>query len=90
MSDCLTDTDLHRLHARELDEAAEARIREHLAECEQCARRDSGLVAEITISADYATQRGRVGPYQRDDGFLSPDVSRHRAVRDRLGHHEGD
>ncbi len=46
MSDCLTDTDLHRLHARELDEAAEARVREHLAECEKCAQRDAELVAE--------------------------------------------
>ena len=45
-SRCLSDSNLHRYHARELDEAAEARVREHLAQCEQCARRDSGLVAE--------------------------------------------
>ena len=45
-SQCLSESDLHRLHAREVDEAAEARVREHLAQCEHCARRDSGLVAE--------------------------------------------
>ena len=62
MTQYLSDSDLQRLHTSELDEAAEGRVREHLRECEQCARRDSGLVAEVTISADYATQRGRVGP----------------------------
>lgn len=46
MSDCLTDSDLHRYQAGELDEAEETRIRQHLAECEHCARRDAELVAE--------------------------------------------
>ena len=46
MTKCLTDSDLHRYHAGELDEAEEARVREHLAECEKCAQRDAELVAQ--------------------------------------------
>ena len=46
MGDCLTDSDLHRFHAGELDEAEEARVRRHLAECEACAGLDAKLVAE--------------------------------------------
>ena len=45
MTQCLSDSDLHRYHAGELDEAEEARIREHLGECEKCAQRDAELVA---------------------------------------------
>ncbi|MCH7522538.1 MAG: zf-HC2 domain-containing protein [Chloroflexi bacterium] len=45
MTQCLTDSDLNRYHAGELDEAEEARVREHLAECEQCAQRNAELVA---------------------------------------------
>ena len=46
MPDCLSDSDLHRYHAKELDQAEEARVREHLAGCEKCAQRDAELVAE--------------------------------------------
>ena len=46
MTDCLTDSDLNRYHAGELGEAEEARVRDHLAQCEQCAQRDAKLVAQ--------------------------------------------
>ncbi len=45
-SQCLSDSDLNRYHAGELDEAEEARVREHLAECQKCAQRDAELVAQ--------------------------------------------
>ena len=51
MTDCLTDYDLHRYHARELDEAEEARVREHIATCPTCARRDSDLIAQHEAEA---------------------------------------
>ncbi|MFQ5507390.1 MAG: protein kinase, partial [Planctomycetota bacterium] len=45
MSDCLTESDLHRYHAHELDEGEAERVRRHLGACEECARRDADLVA---------------------------------------------
>ena len=45
MTQCPTDSDLNRYHADELDEAEEARVRVHLAECQKCAQRDAELVA---------------------------------------------
>ena len=46
MTYCLTNSDLNRYHAGELDEAEEARVLEHLRECEQCAQRDAELIAQ--------------------------------------------
>ena len=46
MGYCLTKSDLDLYHAGELTEPEEARVRRHLAECEDCARRDAELVAE--------------------------------------------
>ena len=47
MGECLTNTDLNRYHACELNEADEARVREHLAECEQCGQGDAELVVVL-------------------------------------------
>ncbi len=46
MTQCLTNSDLNRYHADELDEAGEARVREHLAVCRKCAQQDAELVAQ--------------------------------------------
>ena len=46
MGDCLTETDLHRYNAGDLHESRKARVRRHLAACENRARRDAELVAE--------------------------------------------
>ena len=46
MNPCPTDIDLDRYHAGELAEAEEARVREHLTQCADCARRDAELVAQ--------------------------------------------
>jgi serine/threonine protein kinase len=46
MSQCLSDSALHRYHAKELVGAEEARVREHLSKCEKCTRRSESLLAE--------------------------------------------
>ncbi|MCG8403964.1 MAG: protein kinase [Phycisphaerales bacterium] len=45
MSSCLTDAEHSRHLARELDERTEARIQQHLAECDRCAKRRDELIA---------------------------------------------
>lgn len=45
MTECTSEADLHRYHAKEMDEQEEARLREHLDRCTNCARRDAELVA---------------------------------------------
>ncbi|MBN2562462.1 MAG: tetratricopeptide repeat protein [Phycisphaerae bacterium] len=46
MSDCLADSDLNRYHAGEMGEEEAARVREHLAGCEACRKRDADLLAQ--------------------------------------------
>lgn len=45
MTECPSVADLDRYHAKEMDEQEEARVREHLDQCTNCARRDLELVA---------------------------------------------
>ena len=45
MDGCLTEAGLNRYHAGELGEAEDARVREHLSECQACARLDAEVVA---------------------------------------------
>ncbi|MCH8146416.1 MAG: protein kinase [Planctomycetes bacterium] len=45
MTECPSEADLHRYHAKEMGEQEEARLREHLDQCTNCARRDAELVA---------------------------------------------
>lgn len=44
MNPCLTESDLDRYHANEMEGAEEALVRKHLAACPDCTRRDSTLV----------------------------------------------
>ncbi|UCF34759.1 MAG: protein kinase [Phycisphaerales bacterium] len=53
MSECPGDDDLQRYHSKELDGAEEARVREHLSECEDCARRSEALLAEHEELLDH-------------------------------------
>jgi len=48
MSDCPTDSDLHRFHAGEMSDPEDAAIRQHIELCPDCARRDQALLAEHT------------------------------------------
>ncbi len=43
---CLSESDLNRYHAGEMDAAQTERVRDHLAACQDCNRRDTSLVAE--------------------------------------------
>jgi serine/threonine protein kinase len=45
MSDCLSESDLHRYHARELADDEAERVRAHLAACEACRDRNAVLEA---------------------------------------------
>ncbi|MFQ5424472.1 MAG: zf-HC2 domain-containing protein, partial [Phycisphaerae bacterium] len=45
MDVCLSESNLHRYHAGEIDAAEAQRVRRHLAECAACARRDAEIVA---------------------------------------------
>ena len=51
MADCPRDSDLDRYHGGELDEAEEARVRRHLAECEDCGR---GVVEPIRLDGGWS------------------------------------
>lgn len=54
MNPCLSDADLHRYHADELDAASADRVRRHLAECPGCARRDAELLARHEVLLQQA------------------------------------
>ncbi|QDV89496.1 Serine/threonine-protein kinase Pkn1 [Phycisphaerae bacterium RAS2] len=42
---CLTDADIHRLHAGELDDAVAAGAQAHMENCRECSRRSSSILA---------------------------------------------
>ncbi|MBN2560901.1 MAG: protein kinase [Phycisphaerae bacterium] len=61
MGDCPSDTDLDRYHAGDMAEARAAEIRDHLASCDACARRDAALVAEHDELVQYVRRLGSSG-----------------------------
>ena len=46
MATCLSDLDLDRLHAGEMDSAEAEQAREHMATCRDCARRDAAILGQ--------------------------------------------
>ena len=69
----MTDSNLHRYHAGELDQADEARVRQHLAEYQVCARRDAELVAEH--EAMIKNLRGNVYVAAREANGLADEAN---------------
>ncbi|MCP4591033.1 MAG: protein kinase [bacterium] len=95
MTACLSDSELHRYHARELESADGARVQEHLAACEDCARRSAelaaghdALVGQIKAAAGSET----IGLPPRDASGDKPPSSGGAVDppdHQRLGHIEG-
>jgi len=59
MATCLSDPDLDRLHAEEMDPAEAEQARAHLASCTNCARRSASLLAEHANLLDRVRALGR-------------------------------
>jgi serine/threonine protein kinase/Tfp pilus assembly protein PilF len=72
MSNCPNDDDLQRYHSKELDGAEEARVREHLSQCADCARRSEALLAEHEELLDH--MRGMSLPETEKVGQKVPIV----------------
>jgi serine/threonine protein kinase/tetratricopeptide (TPR) repeat protein len=73
MGECAGDTDLHRYHAQEMDEAEAARLREHLTKCEKCAQRDAKVVAEHEDLIGRLRKVGGSGQQGMDVAGHAPD-----------------
>lgn len=70
VSVCPSDFDLDRYHAGEMNDGEVGRVREHLASCESCAKRDAAIVAGHENLVRHV--RDLKGTFGLDDDVDSP------------------
>ncbi|MFH1417662.1 MAG: tetratricopeptide repeat protein [Planctomycetota bacterium] len=83
MNNCPDDSDLHRYHAGEMDDGEAGRVREHLASCESCAKRDAAIVSEHEDLVRHV--RDLKGTFGLDDDACSPGGGSQQAGRSQPG-----